>query len=73
MWFPSILLAKFEKKLEIFFLLYLHMFLPFLQRQTTFVTIFCLLVWKKSPFKMGSTLKEKNLLLMEQILSLQIM
>ena len=46
----------------------LHDFPPFLQRETTFVTSY-LLPRGWSPFKRGSTLKGKNLLLLEQILS----
>lgn len=36
-----------------------HVFQAFLQWETSHVT-FCLLPWMKKPFKMGSTLKEKN-------------
>ena len=36
---------------------HLHVFLPFLQRETTFVT-FCLLSWMTRPFKIGSTFKK---------------
>ena len=46
-------------------------FLPFLQLETTFLT-FCLLSSTSNPFKRESTLKGKNLLLGEQILSTPI-
>ena len=42
------------------------MFLPVVQRRTTFVNSFCFL--KKNHFQNGITLERKNLLLMEQIL-----
>ena len=48
---------------------HLHVFLPFLSRETTFVTLFTFIDGKICHSKVGSTLKGKNLLLEEQILS----
>ena len=45
-----------------------HIFLPFLHRGTNFVTDW-LFSWITKPFQNGSTLRGKNLLLEEQILS----
>ena len=44
-----------------------HLFMPCFQRETIFMTS-CLLTWRMKSFQMGSTLKGKNLLRLEQIL-----
>lgn len=47
---------------------YCHVFPPFLQRETTFVT-FRWILWTKKPRQMGYALKENKMLLWEDILS----
>ena len=59
MWFPSILLAKFGKKLEIFFLLHLHVSAIF-TKANNFCDYFLFACLEKKPFQNGVYSKRKE-------------